>query len=183
MFVFHASAGVAVLAAIVAVCARHPQRSLAGFAVALAALIVPLIQLHAAFVAVFVLLAMAVTVILLGGLATLAQRPADATRSPDPAPPPRGSLWVYWILIGLGLLGFSWVVLATGSRQVLQLPPPLVSEAALGESVALVELVSGHVISALIVGLLALCSVIAAVLTLVGERVDPPGSPAPSSPS
>lgn len=158
---FYASAAVALLAALGAVVARSPRRSLAGFAVALAALIVPLIQLRAAAVAGVVLLSSVVIVALLGGLAGLAG-PRAASRG---SRPPLG----FWILGGLGLAGFCWVLLATGSRQVVELAPDLSHGAGFGEGPMIVDALGGHMVAALIVGLLALCAVIAAVLTLVGE--------------
>ena len=103
---FYASAVIGLLAALLAVLARRPERSLAGCAIAMAALLVPLIQLGAATVAAVMLLAVTVIVIVLGVLMRLddaGARVADRRR-------PIG----YWLPAGLGLLGFVWVVLATG---------------------------------------------------------------------
>ncbi|WP_146155662.1 hypothetical protein [Enhygromyxa salina] len=167
---FFASAAVALVAAVVAVSARQSRRSLGAFAIALVALIVPLVQLRAPTVAALVLLASAVIVALLGALVQLG---AGAGSGSGPGVE-RASAWAspgFWLPAGLGLLGFVWVLLATGSRQVVEHGPPLEPGAAFGDgSVVLAELGVDHFVPALVVGLLALCSVIAAVLTLVGER-------------
>jgi NADH:ubiquinone oxidoreductase subunit 6 (subunit J) len=158
--IFFASAAVATIAALVAVSSRDAMRSLAGFAVAVAAVIVPLVQLRAPLVGGVMLVAMAVSVLLLGALARMRTRTADAGgRSP-----------VYAVLAGAGLLGFVWVLLATGSRQVVESGPPLTPGNAFGDSSALMlELAETQLVAGLVVGLLALCCVIAAVLTLVAE--------------
>jgi hypothetical protein len=165
VFIFFVSAAVATLAALIAISTRDTMRSLASFAVALAAVIVPLIQLRAPLVAGAVLVAMAVTVLLLGALARLRGPSSDGNeRSP-----------VYGVLAGAGLLGFVWVLFATGSRQVVESGPTLTPGNAFGDSSALLlELADTHLVASLLVGLLALCCVIAAVLTLV---VDPRGRP------
>lgn len=157
---FFASAAIASIAALVAVGAPQARHALAGFAVALTALVVPLIQLAAPAVAAVLLLAGGVVLALLGALVGLAPTASVPRRATSPA---------YWILTAAGLLGFVWVLLATGSRQVVESAPPLARGAEFGTEVP-VELAAGHVVSSLVVGLLALCSVIAAVLTLVGER-------------
>jgi NADH:ubiquinone oxidoreductase subunit 6 (subunit J) len=157
--IFFASAVVATIAALVAVSARDSMRSLAGFAVALAAMVVPLVQLRAPMVAGVLLVSMTVSVLLLGALAQL--------RAPTPGAR-RSSLYV--VLAGTGLLGFVWVLLATGSRQVVESGPPLTPGDAFGQSSALLlELTDTHLVAGLVVGLLALCCVIAAVLTLVAD--------------
>jgi hypothetical protein len=160
VIIFFASAAVATIAALVAVSSRDSMRSLAGFAVAVAAVIVPLVQLRAPLVAGVLLLAMAVSVLLLGALARLRAPTTDvAARSP-----------VFAVLAGAGLLGFVWVLLATGSRQVVESGPPLTPGNAFGDSSALLlELADAQLVAGLVVGLLALCCVIAAVLTLVAE--------------
>jgi NADH:ubiquinone oxidoreductase subunit 6 (subunit J) len=161
--IFFASAAVAMIAALVAVVSRDSMRSLAGFAVAVAAVIVPLVQLRAPLVAGVLLVATAVSVLLLGALARL-RGSAGATAS--------GRSPVYAVLAGAGLLGFVWVLLATGSRQVVESGPPLTPGNAFGDSSALLlELADTQLVAGLVVGLLALCCVIAAVLTLVGEGV------------
>ena len=159
---FHAASAVAVAGALVAVFSRKPERSLAGFALALAALIVPLVQLEATLVAAAVLLAAGVCVALLGGLSRLA--PASGAKAPRALS--------FWIPAGLGLAAFVWVLLASGSRQVVEPFPPLERRAVgygVGERV-LARIAGEHLVSATLVGLLALCCVIAAVLSLVGEE-------------
>jgi NADH:ubiquinone oxidoreductase subunit 6 (subunit J) len=158
--IFFASAMVAAVAALIAVSTRDSMRSLAGFAVALAALIVPLVQLRAPVVAGVLLVAMVVTVLLLGALVRLRQPTSDvARRSP-----------LYGVLAGAGLLGFVWVLFATGSRQVVESKPPLTPGDAFGDgSALLLELADTHMVAGLVVGLLALCCMIAAVLTLVAD--------------
>jgi hypothetical protein len=62
------------------------------------------------------------------------------------------------------------VLLATGSRQVVESGPPLTPGHAFGDSSALLlELADAHMVAGVLVGLLALCCVIAAVLTLVAD--------------
>jgi NADH:ubiquinone oxidoreductase subunit 6 (subunit J) len=156
--IFFASAVIAMLAALVAVSSRDAMRSLAGFAVAVAAVIVPLVQLRAPLVAGVLLVVTAVIVLLLGALARLqASTQHVLARSR-----------VYALLAGAGLLGFVWVLLATGSRQVVESGPPLTPGNAFGNSSALLlELAETQLVAALVVGLLALCCVIAAVLSAV----------------
>lgn len=162
---FYASAAIAVLAALAAVLVRRSDRALAGFAVAFAAMVVPLIQLQAATVASVVLLAAAVTVVLLGVVVRIGP-PATSSGRRLPA--------AFWLPAGLGLLGFIWVVLATGSRQVVDLGPHLNSGPNAGGefgegSALLLEFGTDFMVPALLVGLLALCAVIAAVLSLVAR--------------
>lgn len=158
---FYASAVIAVVAAGVAVLARRRERSLAGFAVALASLLVPLIQLGASTVAAVLLLGAAATVVLLGALVRLGGREAVPTRRLPVA---------YWLPAGLGLLGFVWVVLATGSRQVVDSGATLKPTSRFADgSALLIELGNTFVVPALLVALLALCAVIAAVLIGVRE--------------
>jgi NADH:ubiquinone oxidoreductase subunit 6 (subunit J) len=165
--IFFVSAAVATMAALVAVSARDSMRALAGFAVALAAVIVPLVQLRAPLVAGVLLIAMAVTVLLLGALARLRGPTSEVGRRSR----------VYAVLAGAGLLGFWWVLFATGSRQVVESGPALTPGNAFGDSSALLlELADAHLVSGLLVGLLALCCVIAAVLTLVADPRGPAGS-------
>jgi NADH:ubiquinone oxidoreductase subunit 6 (subunit J) len=160
VMLFFASAAVAVVAALVAVASRDSMRSLAAFAVALAALIGPLVQLRAPLVAGVLLVATAVSVLLLGALAGM--------RGPSSGGGARSPL--YAVLAGAGLLGFVWVLLATGSRQVVESGPPLTPGHAFGDSSALLlELADAHMVAGVLVGLLALCCVIAAVLTLVAD--------------
>lgn len=158
-FIFFASAAVATIAAVWAVSARDGMRSLAGLAVALAALIVPLVQLRAPLVAAVLLSSTVVSVLLLGGLARVRQHAEAGERSR-----------VYVVLATLAVLGFAWVLLATGSRQVVESGTPLTPGNVFGDGSALVlELAETHLVASLLVGLLALCCVIAAVLSLVAE--------------
>ncbi|HLT36784.1 MAG TPA: hypothetical protein VK034_10870 [Enhygromyxa sp.] len=161
---FYASAVIALLAALAAVTTRRSERSLAGGAIALAALLVPLIQLGATTVAAAVLLAATVLVVVLGVLMRI-DKGAVAVAGRRPI--------AYRALAGLGLLGFCWVVLATGSRQVVQLGSPLPPRSRFADGDALlIQLGNEFVIPALLVALLALAAVIAAVLGLavrVGE--------------
>jgi hypothetical protein len=159
---FFASALIALLAGLFAVLARRAERALAGFAIAFAALLVPLIQLGATTVAAVMLLARGVVVVLLGALVQLrGDQAGRAAKKPI----------AYWVPAGLGLLGFVWVVLATGSRQVVELGATLKPGARFGDGGALlIELGNNFVVPAVLVALLALCAVIAAVLGLAGVR-------------
>lgn len=159
--IFFASAVVAMIAAIVAIASRDAMRSLAGFAVAVAAVIVPLVELRAPLVAGVLLLVTAISVLLLGALARLRTSTIERARARSP---------LHAVLAGAGLLGFVWVLLATGSRQVVESGPPLTPGNAFGDSaVLLLELAETGLVASLMVGLLALCCVIAAVLSLVAE--------------
>ena len=162
---FYMSAGVALVAALVAVGSRVPSRSVAGFALALAALIVPLLQLRAPFVAALSLLSTGLIVALLGGLIRL------GPQAPSPGPIGRARGAKFWVPACLGLLGFVWSLLAAGSRQVIEEPPALErGKLGYGAGQQVLEVLAGeHLVAASVVGLLALCSVIAAVLTLVSE--------------
>jgi NADH:ubiquinone oxidoreductase subunit 6 (subunit J) len=160
---FFASAVIALLAALAAVIARRRERALAGAAICFAALLVPLVQLGASAVAAVILLTAALLVLVLGMLARL-----DAH---EVGRDPRGAI-AYWLPAGLGLLGFVWVLLATGSRQVVDLGKPLPPGSRFADgSALLIGLGNEFVVPTLLVGLLALASVIAAVLGLVGGRV------------
>ncbi|PRP98330.1 hypothetical protein [Enhygromyxa salina] len=164
-FSFFASAVIASGAALIAMVVRQPRASLAAFGIALAALIVPLVQLRAPTVAAVVLLASGLIIALLAGL-TGVSRGADA-----PAVARGGRSLAFGVPATLGLAGFVWVLLATGSRQVVELGPPIEPGAAFGDGdVILLQVAADHTVPALVVALLALCSVIAAVLTLVFER-------------
>lgn len=164
---FYISAGVAVLAALIAMLTSRSDRALAGFAVSFAALVVPLIQLRAATVAGVVLLAAAVIVILLGAVTRVGPRATG---------PGRRLPIAFWLPAGLALLGFVWVVLATGSRQVVDFGPALPNRAEFGDGTALLlELGANHGVPALLVALLALACVIAAVLGLVAGPARPAG--------
>lgn len=159
---FYLASAVALGAAGYAVVARQPARSLAGFALALTAVVVPLVQLRATIVAALTLLAAGVCLGLLGGVDRLAP-----PREPGPSRALR-----FWLPAGLGIAAMVWTLLATGSRQVVEPLPPLEQRAVgYGEGGRVLELLSGeHLVSATLVGLIALCCVIAAVLSLVGEE-------------
>jgi hypothetical protein len=67
----------------------------------------------------------------------------------------------------LGLLGFAWVVLATGSRQVVDLGKPLARDSTFADGDALLQtLGTTFVAPSLVIGLLALTAVIAAVVSI-----------------
>jgi len=169
---FYMSAGVALVAALVAVGSRVPSRSVAGFALALAALIVPLLQLRAPFVAALSLLSTGLIVALLGGLIRLGPpSPSSSSSSSSSSPLGRARGAKFWVPACLGLLGFVWSLLAAGSRQVIEDPPVLErGNLGYGAGQQVLEVLAGeHLVAASVVGLLALCSVIAAVLTLVSE--------------
>lgn len=158
-FGFYASAVIALLAGLTAVVVRRSDRAIAGFAIAFAALLVPLIQLEAAAVAAVMLLAATGTIVLLGIVGRTSSTGANG----------RVAI-AYWVPAGLGLAGFAWVLLATGSRQVVDRGEPLAPGSKFGDgSALLLELGTNFVVPALLVALLALCAVIAAVLNLVGK--------------
>lgn len=164
-FCFFVSAVLAVLAALGAVLARRSEQALAGFAVAFAAVLVPLVQLGATAVALLMLLATAAIVVLLGALVRLRGGPQG-----DKGEAKRPLAIAYWLPAGLGLLGFVWVVLATGSRQVVDLGATLKPDSRFGDgSALLIELGNTFVVPALLVALLALCAVIAAVLGITSK--------------
>jgi NADH:ubiquinone oxidoreductase subunit 6 (subunit J) len=161
---FYVSAAIALLAALVTVLARGRERALAGFAIAFAAMLVPLVQLGATTVAGVMLLATAVIVTLLGGLTSVR---GEAPRARSVA---RRLPIAYWGPAALGLLGFGWVLLATGSRQVVEFGASLKPQGRFGDGDALlIELGNEFVVPALLIALLALCAVIAAVLTRASE--------------
>ena len=163
---FHISAVVAMAAALFAVSTRTPQRALAGFCVALAAVVVPLVQLDAPLVAGLTLLCAGIIAALLAGVLGLRASP----QGPAPSAPPWRNV-EFWVPAGAGLAGFIWVLLASGSRQVIE-PLPAIERRQLGygEGERALELLAGEqLVASSIVGLLALCCVIAAVVTLVGE--------------
>lgn len=167
---FHISAVVAMAAALFAVSTRAPQRALAGFCVALAAVVVPLVQLDAPLVAGLTLLCAGIIAALLAGM--LGLRAPTSSAKAGRSGLGRGAK--FWIPAGLGLAGFIWVLLASGSRQVIE-PLPAIERRQLGygEGDRALELLAGaHLVASSIVGLLALCCVIAAVVTLVGEGED-----------
>jgi NADH:ubiquinone oxidoreductase subunit 6 (subunit J) len=159
---FYASAGVALVAALAAVLVRRSDRSLACFAITFAALVVPLIELRASMVAGAMLLAATGSVALLGLVARL---------GPEGSAAPQRMPLAYWLPAGLGLLGLVWVVLATGSRQVVDLGAPLSPKASFGQGEALLlEFGGTFLVPALLVALLALAAVIAAALAVVTRQ-------------
>lgn len=155
---FVMAALVAVGAAIVGMLTRRPERALACFGLVGAALVVPLVQLGAGMVAAIELLAVVLGLVLLFGLVAnrrVAQQPARSTPKPIAA----------WIVAGAALLGFVWVLLATGSRQVVETGAKLDPEFA--ESATLHELLFGRWLVPLeLVGLIALVVLVAAVLAV-----------------
>lgn len=165
---FFVSAGLSVLAALAAIVVRQPTQALAGFALALAGLILPLLQLEAPTVAALVLLAVVVVVVLLAGLVRAQERRAESE-------PRRARSLAFLIPAILGLLGFVWVLLATGSRQYVEVGATLDPAEHFGqEQLILAELAGGWLVPATLVGLLALSAVIAAVLSLVHLRPSTP---------
>lgn len=155
--VFHVCAAVAVVGAGAAVFARRPAVSLAGFAIALAGLIVPLLELQAPIVAGLIFVAAIAVVGLLAGVARVTGETPVARRRP----------WAFWIPAGVGLAGFVWVFLATGSRQFVEpgegLDPRVARE---GGAQVLALLGGPWVVPTTLVALLALAAVSASVLTL-----------------
>lgn len=160
---FYVAAAIATIGALVGVLARRPERALAGLALCGAALVVPLVQLAAAWVAAIELLAVVLGVGLLFGL--------HANRSGRVGPPARAI--GAWLLAGGALLAFVWVLLATGSRQVVETGPT--PKRGFGDAAALDELVFGRFMVPLeLVGLIALVVLVAAVLA-VERRPRPEG--------
>jgi NADH:ubiquinone oxidoreductase subunit 6 (subunit J) len=161
---FFMAALVAVGAAIVGMLTRRPERALACFALVGAALVVPLLQLGAGMVAAIELLAVLLGLALLLGL--VADRRASQHQVSRPRP------IAAWLLAGGALLGFVWVLLATGSRQVAETGARL--PRGFGESEPLHELLFGRWLVPLeLVGLIALVVLVAAVLAV--ERGAEPG--------
>jgi NADH:ubiquinone oxidoreductase subunit 6 (subunit J) len=156
---FYVAATIAVASAIVGMLARKPDRALACFALVGAALVVPLVQLGAGMVAAIELL----TVLL--GLALLLGLVADRRVPSQPVPAKTPKPIAAWLLAGVALLGFVWVLLATGSRQVVETGARL--KRGFGDSATLHELLFGRWLVPLeLVGLIALVVLIAAVLAV-----------------
>jgi NADH:ubiquinone oxidoreductase subunit 6 (subunit J) len=159
---FWVAALVAVGSAIVGMLTRRPERALACFALVGAALVVPLLQLGAGMVAAIELLAVLLGLALLLGL--VGSRPASkppGPRSPRPI--------AAWLLAGAALLVFVWVLLATGSRQVVETGARL--PRGFGESEQLHELLYGRWLVPLeLVGLIGLVVLVAAVLAVERGR-------------
>lgn len=155
---FYVAAVVAVGAAIVGMLTRRPERALACFALVEAALVVPLVQLGAGMVAAIELLTVIVVMAMLFGLIADRSTPTQPVR---PHPKPIAA----WLLAGVALLGFVWVLLATGSRQVVETGAKL--PRGFGESATLHELLFGRWLVPLeLVGLIALVVLVAAVLAV-----------------
>jgi NADH:ubiquinone oxidoreductase subunit 6 (subunit J) len=166
-FSFVVSAVVALAAATAAMVFRDPPRSVAGFAVAFAATSVPCIQLGATAVAGALLACAAVIVVLLLGV--------RASAGPSEARPPRLPLG-FWLPALVGVAGFVWVLLATGSRQFVDEMPS--AGPGTGAETTMLLVSREFVVPAMLVALLALCAVIAAVLSLVAL---PPNRTQPTS--
>lgn len=155
---FYVAAALAVLGALLAVAARRPERALAGLALVGAALVVPLVLVSAELVALVELVAALTGSALLFGLHAL-PRPATASRS-------HGRPLAAWLLAGTTLLVVVWVLLATGSRQVVEssAKPRVRLDVA-----AVHDLLFGrYALASLAIGLIALVVVLAA--SLVRER-------------
>jgi NADH:ubiquinone oxidoreductase subunit 6 (subunit J) len=155
---FYVAALVAVGSAIVGMLTRRPERALACFALVGAALVVPLLQLGAGLVAAIELLAVLLGLALLLGLigGRRGEAPAGGTR-----PRPIAS----WLAAGAAWLAFVWVLLATGSRQVVETGARL--KRGFGESATLYELLFGRWLVPLeLVGMIALVVLVAAVLAV-----------------
>ncbi len=156
---FYLAAAVALGSALVGMLSRRPERALAWFGLVGAALVVPLVQLGAGMVAAIELLTGLVGLAMLLGLAQV--RPASASARPKTRPKPIAA----WLLAGLAVLGLTWVLLATGSRQVVEAGAKL--KPGFGESAALDELLFGRYLVPLeLVGLIALVVLVAAVLAV-----------------
>ncbi len=151
---FYVAATLALLGALLAVAARRPERALAGLALVGAALVVPLVLVSAELVALVELVAALAGSALLFGLHAL-PRPATASRS-------RGRPFAAWLLAGTTLLVVVWVLLATGSRQVVE---SSAKPRAQLDVAAVQDLLFGrYALASLVIGLIALVVVIAASL-------------------
>lgn len=155
---FYLASAIALTSAIVGMLTRRPERALACFALVAAALVVPLVQLGAGMVAAIELLTGLVGLALLLGLVVQARGRGEA-ESGRSTPKPIAA----WVLGGAALLGFVWVLLATGSRQVAEAGAKL--EPGFGESATLYEQLFGRYLVPLeLVGLIALVVLVASVL-------------------
>jgi NADH:ubiquinone oxidoreductase subunit 6 (subunit J) len=164
---FYLASTIALASAIVGMLTRRPERALACFALVGAALVVPLVQLGAGLVAAIELFTVMVGLALVLGLVAQGRGRGEA-KPARPSPKPIAA----WVLAGGALLGFAWVLLATGSRQVAEAGAKL--EPGFGESAALHEQLFGRYLVPLeLVGLIALVVLVAAVLAVDRvERVD-----------
>lgn len=155
---FYVAATLALVGALLAVAARRPERVLAGLALVGAALVVPLVLVSAELVALVELITALAGSALLFGLHAL-PRPATTTR-------PRGRPLAAWLLAGATLLVVVWVLLATGSRQVVE---SSAKPRARLDVAAVQDLLFGrYALASLAIGLIALVVIIAA--SLVRER-------------
>ena len=158
---FYVAATIAVAAAIVGMLTRRPERALACFGLVGAALVIPLVSLGAGLVAAIQLFAALVGLALVLGLVV-------ARRRPEPKPSlaaPRAKPIVAWFVGGVALLGFAWVLLATGSRQVVETGAKL--RQGFGDPARLDELLFGRFVVPLeLVGTIALVGLVAAVLAV-----------------
>jgi NADH:ubiquinone oxidoreductase subunit 6 (subunit J) len=145
---FYVASALALAGALLAVAARRPERALAGLALVGAALVVPLVLVSAELVALVELLAALTSSALLLGLHALPR--ADAASHVRARAP-----LAVWLLGGVALLVVVWVLLATGSRQVV-------------EAAAKPLLFGRYALASLAVGLIALVAVIASAF--VRER-------------
>lgn len=167
---FFASALLCLGGAGYAVTARRLDRALAAFAVSILAAAVPLVQLGAGSVAALVVLAGAGVLGLLAGVDHLARATARSTETENTteAAPPRARPWSYWILAGSGVAALIWVLLATGSRQVVEAPEPPRGFAESSQAAWLSLGSEGAWLwPSTVVALLALCAVLAGVLSMV----------------
>ncbi len=156
---FYVAATIAVAAAIVGMLTRRPERALACFGLVGAALVIPLVSLGAGLVAAIQLFAALVGLALVLGLVV-------ARRRPEPKPSlARAKPIVAWVVGGAALLGFAWVLLATGSRQVVETGAKL--RQGFGDPARLDELLFGRFVVPLeLVGTIALVGLVAAVLAV-----------------
>lgn len=156
---FYVASALALAGALLAVAARRPERALAGLALVGAALVVPLVLVAAELVALVELLAALTSSALLLGLHALPRGDAAShvrARAPLAA----------WLLGGVALLVVVWVLLATGSRQVVEAAAK--PRAGLGVEPVEALLFGRYALASLAVGLIALVAVIASAL--VRER-------------
>lgn len=173
---FFASALLCLGGAGYAVTAHRLDRALAAFAVSILAAAVPLVQLGAGSVAALVVLAGAGVLGLLAGVDHLARATArtqssevDTEHTPSRARPwTRARPWSYWVLAGSGVAALIWVLLATGSRQVVEAPEPPRGFAESSQAAWLSLGSEGAWLwPSTVVALLALCAVLAGVLSMV----------------
>ncbi len=154
---FFVAATLAVIAALAGVLARRPARSLGCFAVVPVALALPLLQLGAETVAAILVLGGMLSLALLAGWVAMSRSQPSAPARPRPI--------AAWVLAGAGLLAFVWVLLATGSRQVIEPGKSLASTEGATRAERLQDLLFGRwMVPVELLGLIALVVLIAAVL-------------------